>query len=740
MKIKHQVCVDFEIPAEMPPLRAVQGDTSRSLQMLLLSGGESWEVPEGVDVLVRYRNAEGGGGVYDSLPDGTPAWSADENVLTVELVPELFAVPGTCQMQVVFMQGQVQLSAFGFEILVEGEVAFEGSAGAYENLTTWLRQNSNPYLIAVKNGFSGTEAQWLETLVGPQGERGEKGDTGAPGRNGTNGINGRDGAPGKDGADGKNGVDGKDGAPGAPGADGAPGRDGVDGQPGKSAYECWLDAGNSGSIEVFLASLKGPKGDTGPGASTAQCYCAIPKTMTVCVDSTVEVFTGNVLSAPNMNLWLGANSNLTTRYYDDRFTITPTEIGTHALAWAIYDGTEMLQDSGVIQVYAYKKAPTRATSVLAIGDDSVASDTMMQALRSSFSNVGITLSLRGTKGCGHEGRNGWTAEKFCTLATDAANGVNPFYQNGFDFAYYMNRQSYSDLSAVVIHLGLHDVLQMDAMAYDSQRILGFYDQMVRSIIAYDSNLKIYIDLPNCPCSDLTVFSQYYGTTQMPWLLKRNLIHFSQDLQAHFAQQENVMVVGVGSVVDPATQMDDAIRPDADGLRTMAQVLFEAIYGTVNGELQTLLNVSRREFTRTEETGIYCTDTRELSTDRCYVSTPSGERSRYMDNGVTYRPINAYAFGATAENTYGDPGMEFPLNVESGRTYSVQYTASGPSSAVFLIVYALNTTQFNYSLLSSSVGAVSKTFTADRNYRYSLLFVPRTSRAETVWSDIVVQEQ
>lgn len=42
------------------------------------------------------------------------------------------------------------------------------------------------------------------------------------------------------------------------------------GADGKSAYQIWLDAGNTGSEADFLASLKGEKGDKGePGATGA---------------------------------------------------------------------------------------------------------------------------------------------------------------------------------------------------------------------------------------------------------------------------------------------------------------------------------------------------------------------------------------------------------------------------------------------------------------------------------------
>ena len=152
--------------------------------------------------------------------------------------------------------------------------------------TIYNGQNGlSAYEVAVKNGYEGTETEWLASLKGEQGEqgpKGEKGDTGAkgdPGSNGKDGYtprkgvdyfdgqpgkdgkDGADGQPGKDGYtpikgkdyfDGKDGVngkdgytpvkgvdyfDGKDGAPGADGKDGQPGKDGQDGSPGKDGAD-----------------------------------------------------------------------------------------------------------------------------------------------------------------------------------------------------------------------------------------------------------------------------------------------------------------------------------------------------------------------------------------------------------------------------------------------------------------------------------------------------------------------
>lgn len=51
-----------------------------------------------------------------------------------------------------------------------------------------------------------------------------------------------------------NGRDGKDGVT-------VVGQDGLN---GKSAYELWLEAGNSGTLKDFLNSLKGEKGERSP--------------------------------------------------------------------------------------------------------------------------------------------------------------------------------------------------------------------------------------------------------------------------------------------------------------------------------------------------------------------------------------------------------------------------------------------------------------------------------------------
>ena len=164
------------------------------------------------------------------------------------------------------------------------------------------------YEIWLDNGNTGTEEDFLNWLKGEKGTDGINGTNGIDGKDGINGVDGKDGtdgtngtdgvtprlrinpstnmwevsyddgetytslnvkATGEKGADGKdgiNGVDGKDvtnGTNGTDGINGVDGKDGTNGENGKSAYEIWLDNGNTGTEEDFLNWLKGEKGADG---------------------------------------------------------------------------------------------------------------------------------------------------------------------------------------------------------------------------------------------------------------------------------------------------------------------------------------------------------------------------------------------------------------------------------------------------------------------------------------------
>ena len=62
------------------------------------------------------------------------------------------------------------------------------------------------YELAVQEGFTGSLTEWLNSLKGADGKDGIDGKDGVVGLNGKDGINGKDGADGRNGTDGKDGL------------------------------------------------------------------------------------------------------------------------------------------------------------------------------------------------------------------------------------------------------------------------------------------------------------------------------------------------------------------------------------------------------------------------------------------------------------------------------------------------------------------------------------------------------
>ena len=101
-------------------IQVMQDDRySRNVELSLFSGGDSWIIPDGVSVLIRYSKADGTGGTYDTMPDGSTAWFAAENILTVALAPQVLTVPGPVTLTISLLQDHIQISLFSIFLNVK---------------------------------------------------------------------------------------------------------------------------------------------------------------------------------------------------------------------------------------------------------------------------------------------------------------------------------------------------------------------------------------------------------------------------------------------------------------------------------------------------------------------------------------------------------------------------------------------------------------------------------------------
>lgn len=62
-----------------------------------------------------------------------------------------------------------------------------------QRIDKYIENGKSAYELAVKNGFKGSEKEWLASLKGDPGPQGPQGENGAPGADGAQGLPGKAG-------------------------------------------------------------------------------------------------------------------------------------------------------------------------------------------------------------------------------------------------------------------------------------------------------------------------------------------------------------------------------------------------------------------------------------------------------------------------------------------------------------------------------------------------------------------
>ena len=252
------------------------GDWSGRATQIAVRKDQAWHfyIPkEGWTCWLRSRNAmmvfEGFGWIDIISPNAQRGQSAYE-------LAQAEGFEGTVQEWLASLKGADGAAGTNGQ---DGQDGVNGADGADGAAGRDGADGKSAYEIAVENGYSGTQAEWLASL------RGADGANGADGQNGTNGTDGQDGSDGKSayqlavdaGFSGTltewlTSLNGTDGTDGVDGANGIHGMDGLNGIDGKSAYDLAVDEGYSGTLSEWLQSLKGEDGADGTNGSSDWNY------------------------------------------------------------------------------------------------------------------------------------------------------------------------------------------------------------------------------------------------------------------------------------------------------------------------------------------------------------------------------------------------------------------------------------------------------------------------------------
>ena len=531
---------------------------------------------------------------------------------------------------------------------------------------------------------------------------------------------------------------------------------------------------------VALAGLKGPKGDTGatgpqgpkgdtgatgpqgpkgdPGDTDPAITVAIPPVVRVLTGGEFSIYYANVISRQNAIFWCGSVSGLTTRRYDDHLSVTANAAGTYPLQWKVYSSGYSLLASGTCTIIAVDSKAVTA-SALVIGDSTVTQGGYIcQKLLSCFSAAGGALTLLGTRGTApakHEGRAGWKASDYCTKAADGTY-TNPFYDNGFDFSHYMATQGYTGVGVVVIQLGINDIFYAGLDSFSAAATIGYMDAMVTSILAYDSSIKVIVDLLTPPNGNTSVFTEKYGTSQIDFVYRLNTIRLSKALMEHFAGNASVVVSPNNCVLNPTQDINDGVHPTEGGYAKLGQTIYETMLGVHDGDSgggQTppLWDMPARTGVQWPEYSDGAVG-RNFSVDKYYYPLSF--------NGTTQSPANASmtdfavgtdtleftikSGGASASQLSGY-GIVVPLALEVGKNYTFAAKCASANSGVNLMTYNVSDGVWTYAsnarVCYSTTELCSNVITPEAGKGYAICFSQKSGGVGTknVFSQISLQE-
>ncbi|PWU66586.1 SGNH/GDSL hydrolase family protein [Gracilibacillus dipsosauri] len=265
------------------------------------------------------------------------------------------------------------------------------------------------------------------------------------------------------------------------------------------------------------------------------------------------------------------------KHMSKKWTDTPTNPSNSNLIISANKDFKVLA-STTVNLVVKEPLGTGSTNLLVIGDSTVNAGGLTQRILDNFADDPVTMTLLGTRGDApnlHEGRGGWTVERYRT--DDMYDGVvNPFYNPSvmdFDFSYYASNQGYSVVNNVMFVLGINDTFNsFSDVEVDTKidNILTSYDFLIQSIHTFDPNVRVGVSITIPPNASQDAFGNAYGNNQTQWRYKRNNAIWIERIIEHFKNKEaqNIYLVPMNHNIDTENNIADGVHPNTNGYNQM----------------------------------------------------------------------------------------------------------------------------------------------------------------------------
>lgn len=137
MIITTKISMDLAIQdIRAPRVHAVQNDAyTRNIEISLFAGGATYTPPEGITAAISYIKPDGKGGIYDSMPDGSAAFSITGSIILIRLAPQVLTTPGVVKLAVRLIKELSEICTFAVEVDVQKQPGSGLEPETYVNLS-----------------------------------------------------------------------------------------------------------------------------------------------------------------------------------------------------------------------------------------------------------------------------------------------------------------------------------------------------------------------------------------------------------------------------------------------------------------------------------------------------------------------------------------------------------------------------------------------------------------------------